>query len=144
MFGPGGFVWLLPFSIETFATARTDLQTYILQPQTLTTKDGVVITAKMGCVWQLEDVEMFLLQIADDEQAMYTQCYCALAEMIQEATIEEILTEKWRDKLWNRVKSRAKRYGVKMVQFELVEFAVTNHTIRLYNETKRDEVYFGA
>lgn len=132
--GAGGFYFILPFNIEEMHPARTDIQTYIMQPQTLMCKDQVMVTVKMACVWQLENVEYFLLKLADDEQAMYTQCYCALAELVRESNSIELLTEDWNKKLWARVRDRAKKYGVKMLEFELIEFSKTDVSMRLYNE----------
>jgi SPFH domain/Band 7 family protein len=133
--GPGGFGFLIPIW-EKIAVARTDIHTNIMQPQSLITKDEIRITLKMACVWELSNVEMFLLRIADDEKVMLTQCYCAISEFVRLSEWKELLTKEWHQKLWNRVKLRAERYGVKMLEFELIELTKMDYAIRVFQETE--------
>lgn len=129
-----GFVWLLPFYIDRNHKARKDINSNIFTAQSLLTNDSVAVTLKMACVWRLKDAKKFLLEIADDEQTMYAQAMCTLAEMVRASTFNQLLTKDWHKKLCDRVEKRCANFGIEMMEFEVIELVKVDLTLRLYNE----------
>lgn len=131
--GPG-LVWLLPFHFDRNHQARMDINSNIFAAQSMMSFDGQAVTAKMGCVWRLVDAKKFLLEIADDEDVMYTQTMCTLAEIVRKSQYDQLLTKEWHKKLDEQVKKRAGNFGIEIIEFEVIELVKVDFTLRLYNE----------
>lgn len=128
-----GVVWLIP-AIDQNHKARKDIKSHILHAQAMLTEDGTPITIRMGCIWRLVDVRKFLLEIQDDDDTLYTQAMCTLAELIRKAKYDELLTKEWHTKLYTTIKRRLAGYGIEVIEFEIIELVKTRLAIRLYND----------
>lgn len=100
-------------------------QTLSLPPQTLTTKDGVPVVATGVVVFTIEDVERYLVENWDSDEAIAEVAGAALRKAIISKTFEEI--QAGRADIDNAISREVTKlvdpFGVKVEYARLVSFA---------------------
>jgi regulator of protease activity HflC (stomatin/prohibitin superfamily) len=117
-----GFHWRWPFNIEECYYAPVNMMTRIVGPQSLTTKDGVSLIISVVITEQIEDVKKFLVT-ANHGRSIVEDCtYGAVATVVHDKTWRELEEMDLARTLEITVRRQAKKYGVDIVQLQLVDF----------------------
>ena len=111
-----------PFRVEECLSTNVVPETMLVDPQSLTTKDGVSLVISTVVTFAIDDVKVFLLEIEGAGQVIEDATYGIVAHMIMERTWAELAEIDLANELSKTVRRAAKRYGVQIVQVQIADF----------------------
>lgn len=138
MAGPG-FHWRLPFDMESTYYASVNMMTRIVGPQSLTTKDDVSLIVSVVITEQIEDVKKYLLLCTHGRSIVEDSTYGAVATFIHERTWPELQGTDIAHALEIIVRRQAKKYGVDIIQLQLVDFTKSKSLRLMQSHTEGSE-----
>lgn len=137
--GPG-LRWHWPFGIERISVDNVVPRTIRLDPQSVTTRDNVQAVVSAVITYQVEDIKTFILEVESARHAMEDVGYGSVARYMMAHTFDEargLDTPEDRRKaldveneLTKTARRRAARYGVRVIDVQLVDFT-RSRSIRL-------------
>lgn len=117
-----GWNWKYPFDVEECFYAHVNMITRIVGPQSLTTKDDISLIVSVVITEKIEDIKKFLLDCTNGHSIIEDATYGAVATIIHNSTWEELVTSDIARQLEITVRRQAKKYGVEIIQLQLVDF----------------------
>ncbi len=125
-----GWNWKWPL-VETTMLVSAALESEVLREQTLTTSDGVQITVRPAIAYRVVDPKKYILDCGETVGLINDVGGCVVAEVLPKYTAQQVLhSDDFDGQLLRKVKSRAKRWGIEVDSFGLVE-RVKTRTYRL-------------
>lgn len=125
-----GLNWIWPFSIEEVHTTNTVIETMIIGPQSLITKDGKEIIVTTMATFRVIDAKVFLLEIEGANRVIEDSAFGEVAAWVTEQSYEELLKADITARLTTRLRKRARAYGVEIIRVQLVDLT-KSRSIRL-------------
>lgn len=120
-----GWHWRLPFNLETTYYTNVNMLTRIVGPQSLTTKDGRSLIISVVITEQVEDAKKFLISTTHGRSIIEDSTYGAVATVIHDKTWQELQDMDLARTLEITVRRQAKKYGVDIIQLQLVDFTLS-------------------
>lgn len=132
-----GLNWKWPV-LEVAMQVTSARESAVLREQTLTTKDGAQVTLRAVITYWIVDPKKYILE-CDSGQSVVNDVGCGvIADVIPELTADEILLgERVTEVLFRKVRARAKKWGVDVDYFGLVD-RVKTRTYRFITVTNSD------
>ena len=129
--GPGPH-WKIPFVdiVDLYGTAMTTLT---LPAQSITTKDGKSVVIKAVIKYEVLDVEVFGVKVADAKDALSDMTCGIIYGIVSNLTYAEACAADLPSLVSTPAKREAKRWGVRIDQVTITDFAKMM-SIRLFNE----------
>lgn len=118
---PPGFHWKIPF-VEQFMLEHTSITTLRLQPQTLTTADGVSVVCQATVKYQITDVEKYLTQIWDQVDALADVAMGAIKKVVCAANYDTSAAEAQEGKILELVRKQVNQFGFKIFTVTFTDF----------------------
>lgn len=118
--GPG-WHFVAPFKIERLITTHTNRSTTRLDPQSLTTADGVAVVISAVVTWRVTSARKVLLECDGHQQVMLDSSTGVLAEFVTGVTWADLVTEEFRRTITSAVAQKAKKWGIKVIQVQLCD-----------------------
>jgi regulator of protease activity HflC (stomatin/prohibitin superfamily) len=116
-----GLNWKIPV-LEQALTDMAALSSTVLREQSLTTSDGVQVTLRGVITYRVIDAKRWILDCDSAQSVMNDVGCCVIAELVPGMSSEEILSgETAMRELTKKVRVRAKRWGVEVDSFGLVD-----------------------
>ncbi len=128
-----GWHWIFPLGIDEVLTETVVLNTTHCGAQSLTTKDGVSVVVNAMVIYEIADIETYLLKV-EGRGGFMTDCvYAGVSEHVINTDFADLLGDKSYRALRALVRRSAKRYGVEV---EAVKFAdvVKARSLRLWQQ----------
>jgi regulator of protease activity HflC (stomatin/prohibitin superfamily) len=138
MVGPG-FHWRLPFNIDNTYYASNNMMTRIVGPQSLTTKDDVSLIVSVVITERVEDVKKFIMECTHGRSIIEDSTYGAVATIIHDRTWNELREIDLARQLEITVRRQAKKYGVDIIQLQLVDFTKSKSLRLMQSHTEGSE-----
>lgn len=108
-----GIHWKIPL-IEEFRLEHTSITTLRLQPQTLTTADGISVVVAAIIKYQITDVEKYLTQVWDQVDVLADVAMGAIRKIVCGANYDSMLAEAQEKEVLLTVRDEVNRYGFKV------------------------------
>jgi membrane protease subunit HflK len=116
-----GWNWKWPV-FETAMTEIAALGSMTLREQTLTTRDGKQITLRGVLTWKVSDPKKYILGCDNAQSVVNDVGCCVIAELVPSCDSAEVLSgEGFSDRLERRMRARARRWGITVDSFGLVD-----------------------
>jgi len=129
-----GLRWLIPFGIETCKYETVVRQTSYLDPQSLTSMDGKLVTISAILVYRISDIQKFLCEIDDGETDVQNMCYGIISECVEDTVWDEIRNKKFNITVQDKCRRVCKLYcGVTLIAVKYSDKA-TARNFRLWND----------
>ncbi len=119
--GPG-LHWLRPLADKVIKFSIV-LESNTYAPQVFQSKDGTSYLCQFHCMFEVEDVVVHMLDVESTDSAMVDAIAGTLRKIISTMTDEELRTENLEQKLTERSRGRAKRFGVRVERVYISELA---------------------
>jgi regulator of protease activity HflC (stomatin/prohibitin superfamily) len=110
---PPGFHWKIPF-VEEFLLEHTSITTLRLQPQTLTTADGVSVVVQATVKYQITDVEKYLTQVWDQVDVLADVSMGAIRRVVCGAAYDPATAEAQEKEIIALVRKQVNEFGFKI------------------------------
>lgn len=117
-----GFCWIWPLMIEEVITTSVVVETMIVGPQSLKTKDGQLVVISTVITFEITDPKIFLLEIQGASRVIEDSTYGVVSEWVSLHTWEELLDPDLGGKLSRAVRALAKKYGVNIIRVQIADF----------------------
>lgn len=127
-----GLHWIRPFHIDRILCDSTVTNTARLNPQSLTTKDGVSVVVGALITSHVVDIKKLLLEVEDKDQAMIDMSFGVIADLVTRHTWDEIHTETFVRKMTRAVKRKGFRFGIEVEQVQFADLSRCR-SIRLWS-----------
>lgn len=125
-----GLNWKWPI-VERATVTSAALDSTELRAQTLTTEDGYQVTFRGIMTYQVSDARKYILGVEDAASVVNDVGACVVAEVAPMFTLAEIMEgSEFQKELLRRMRLRAKRWGVRVDSFGLVD-RVKTRTYRI-------------
>lgn len=124
-----GLNWKWPV-IEQVLVETSTLDSTVLREQTLTTKDGKQVTIRACIAYRVVNPRKYILDCDSAASVINDVGCCVVAELIPEVDLEHVLTGSIEYDLLQAMRSRARKWGVKVESVGLVD-RVQTRTYRL-------------
>lgn len=113
-----GLHLVAPFGIHThvLTTVVTDME--VLDPQPLTTKDGIAITLQAALTYRVKDVRKLLLETEDRERALHDTATGLIASEVAQADWDDVRSPEFVDRVYRTVRTRGFRYGIELMEIQ--------------------------
>jgi len=108
-----GFHLKIPF-VEEVNTHNTCVTTLRLEPQTLTTLDGVAVVVAAIVKYQIEDIKPYLTEIWDQHDVLGDVSMGAIRTNISQTAYNELVSNPPEDKVATAVRRECNRYGFRI------------------------------
>lgn len=124
-----GFNWKIPL-IETAMSEVSARDSTVLREQSLTTLDGVQVTVKGVICYRVINARTYILGCANAVSVLNDVGCCAVSEVVPTLPASVVLrgigvdgepTDVFETQLLNKVRERAKKWGVKIESIGLVD-----------------------
>lgn len=115
-----GLHFKLPI-VEALLTVESVQTTMLIQPQTLTTKDGVTIMTSGALQYEITDAKIFLLDVYEARDAVRDTVLMEVKKTIQSTTWDELGYPIIDNKLTLKIRRRLKDYGVHVKRFGFID-----------------------
>lgn len=125
-----GFHWMFPFNIESIRYTDINMYTRVIGPQSLTTRDDVGLIVTVVITAQVEDVKKFVIDCVHGHAVIEDATYGAVATLLHSMTWPQIMENDVARQLEIIVRRQAKKYGVNIIQLQLVDLTKSK-SIRL-------------
>lgn len=120
-----GFHWVWPFNVEELFYANTNMLTRVVGPQSLTTRDDTSVVISVVITEKIEDVKKFLIDVTNGHSVIEDATFGAVATLIHNLTWDELRAGDIAHQLEISVRRQARKYGVDIIQLQLVDFTKT-------------------
>lgn len=117
-----GWNWRWPFDVEECFYSNINMMTRVVGPQSLTTKDDKSLIVSVVITEKVEDVKKFLIECTHGHSIIEDATYGAVATLIHNSTWDELMGIDLAHQLEITVRRQAKKYGVDIIQLQLVDF----------------------
>ncbi len=108
--------------IETAMTATAAIETTVLREQSLTSADGVQVTVRGVITYRVVDPRKYILDCGTVTGVVNDSGCCVIAELLPQLNAAEILRgEAFTRDLSRKVRSRAKKWGIDVESFGLID-----------------------
>jgi regulator of protease activity HflC (stomatin/prohibitin superfamily) len=128
-----GFHWVVPFMDDTTTVAVvTESMTYT--PQVFVSSQGTAYLCQFHALYHVDDLVVYQLDVQGTEDVMVDAIAGTLRKIIAGMTDAELTTENLEQRLTERARARAKRFGIYMERVyvsELVPMGFRQGVIRL-------------
>lgn len=128
-----GFHWRIPIVDEPM-TNHVVVTTLSLPPQSLYTKDKQNIVVKGVIKYRIADVQTFLLEVYDAQDALSDMTQSIIKNVIMDKTLEECIDAEIDNFLSKKARVEARKWGVEIQQVTLTDLAPIR-SFRLINDT---------
>lgn len=125
-----GFHWVIPLGIDRVLHDNIVPRTHRLEPQSLMTSDGKVITVTGVITARIANIQKALLEVEGVDHALVDCCTAAIAERVTSSTWEELTTEGFREKLMKECRKQGWKYGLEIERAQLADIC-PSRSIRL-------------
>ena len=127
-----GLHWKWPFVdfVDVYGMATTTLT---LPVQSVTTKDGMEVVVKGQVKYQVEDLEIYGVQVVDARDALSDTTCGIIFGIVHGMTWEEACSADLNAQISIPCRREGKKWGVKVHQVTLTDFSKMR-SIRLFNE----------
>lgn len=141
--GPGGAHWIIPFDVDEVYGVPMFLQTMVIGPQSLQTKDGIEVVVRTLVSFTVEDSKKYLITIQGGEQAIQDTAYGIVAKYIRAHTWEDLKDPETERRLLKDMRARAKKYGVEVQDTQLTDLTKAK-TFRIFGQDVLHSVHLGS
>lgn len=128
-----GFHWRIPFVDEPM-TQHVVVTTLNLSPQSLYTTDKQNIVVKGVIKYRISDVQTFLLEVYDAQDAISDMTQSIIKNIVMSKTMDECIDPEIDNTLTKKARVEAKKWGVEIQQVTLTDLAPIR-SFRLINDT---------
>lgn len=113
-----GWNWKWPV-LETASQVDARAYSYMLDPQSLITKDGKEMVLRLMVKARVKDAQTYYLSVSDGLNNLQDVAAGELGAAVLDAEAEDVLTGKVLERVTKRVRAQGKRWGmvVESVQF---------------------------
>jgi regulator of protease activity HflC (stomatin/prohibitin superfamily) len=135
-----GLNWKIPL-IEHILVECAALDTTILREQSLTTRDGVSVTVRGELVYKINDARKYILDCGNGASVVNDLGCVCIAQLVCEREAESVLQDAdgtFAGLLERRVRARAKRWGLHVDSFVLIDCVKTRTYRIITNSTHGD------
>jgi regulator of protease activity HflC (stomatin/prohibitin superfamily) len=129
-----GWYFVAPFKVDEVLTTVVTPSTTNLPAQTVTTADDVQVSVAAIVTWEVSNVRKLLLESAEHQEAMLDTSLGLVARSVMAVTWRDLGTEEFRRTLRRDVKTKAKRWGIRVLDVQLTDIARTR-TFRLLSSS---------
>lgn len=120
-----GWNWKWPLVEEALAETSA-LDSAVLREQTLTTRDGKQVTLRGVLTYRVVDARKYILGVDGPESVINDVGAAVISEVVPLCTLQEVLEqEEFNEKLFQQVKKRARKWGVAVDSFGLIDRVAT-------------------
>ena len=126
-----GFHWHWPLGVDQVLTDNVVPTTDSLDPQSLTTKDGLSIVLSGIVTWQIDDIEKVLLQVEDADGVLTDTACGVIARAVAQSTWQQITDPTFPDRLTRRVQTLAAKYGIGVLRVQISDLS-RSRSLRLW------------
>jgi regulator of protease activity HflC (stomatin/prohibitin superfamily) len=120
--------------VDEFMTNHVVVTTLSLSPQSLYTKDKQNIVVKGVIKYRIADVQTFLLEVYDAQDAISDMTQSIIKNVIMDKTMDECIDPEIDNTLAKKARVEAKKWGVEIQQVTLTDLAPIK-SFRLINDT---------
>jgi len=120
--------------VDEFMTNHVVVTTLSLPPQSLYTKDKQNIVVKGVIKYRIADVQTFLLEVYDAQDAISDMTQSIIKNVIMDKTMDECIDPEIDNTLAKKARVEAKKWGVEIQQVTLTDLAPIK-SFRLINDT---------
>lgn len=120
LLGPG-FHWVWPFGIEKVLSDNVVPTTKNLEPQSLTTRDGVGIVVSAAITWKIKNIRKMLLEVENPDEALQDSTYGAIGQIVESSTWAEICQPEFSENLAKAIRRKAFRWGIEVDEVYIVD-----------------------
>ena len=128
-----GIHWRIPFVDEPM-TQHVVVTTLSLSPQSLYTLDKQNIVVKGVIKYRIADVQTFLLEVYDAQDAISDMTQSIIKSIIMSKTLDECIDPEIDNTLTKKARVEARKWGVEIQQVTLTDLAPIR-SFRLINDT---------
>lgn len=119
--GPG-LHWLRPISDSVLKTSVV-LESSTYAPQVFLSKGGIAYLCQFHATYTVEDILVHMVDVYDTDSVMVDAIAGTLRKIIARMTDEDLLTENLEQKLTERSRSRASKFGLRIERVYISELA---------------------
>lgn len=119
-----GFHWKIPF-IDALIVDNVVPTTAAFPEHVFETADGYAMIGRAMALWSIKDIITFMLDVEDGNDVLVDSCSGTVRQVIQGLTLGEARGEKLEQLLTTECNKRARRWGVKIHQIYIPQFAET-------------------
>lgn len=128
-----GFHWRIPF-VDEPVEQHVVVTTLSLPPQSLYTKDKQNIVVKGVIKYKISDIETFMLEVYDAQDAISDMTQSIIKNIIMNKTLDECIDSEIDNTLTKKARVEAKKWGVDIQQVTLTDLAPIR-SFRIINDT---------
>ena len=128
-----GFHWRIPF-VDEPVEQHVVVTTLSLPPQSLYTKDKQNIVVKGVIKYKISDIETFMLEVYDAQDAISDMTQSNIKNIIMNKTLDECIDSEIDNTLTKKARVEAKKWGVDIQQVTLTDLAPIR-SFRIINDT---------
>lgn len=125
-----GVNWVLPFTIDELIHCNIVVETMLVGPQSLVTKDARSVVISTVVTFKVEDPKVFLLEIEGANRVIEDSTFGEVSDWVTERTWQELVESDVANKLSIKLRRRAKAYGVDVQRVQVVDLT-PSRSIRL-------------
>ena len=129
-----GLRWKIPFGVDDVLKDNVVPATRNLQPQKLTTSDGVTVVVGAALRWSIRDIVKVKLHVEDSDSVLDDSTYGEIAGFVRESTWDQINEVDWVQQVFAAVRKRAFRFGIEVEELWITDLARTR-VLCLVNDT---------
>ncbi len=133
---PGGLHWVIPFDVDRPHIIPKYLQTMIVGPQSLATKDNVEIVVSTLVTFQVTNDVTYFISINGGEQAISDIAHGIVAKYVMEHTWTQLRDGEMERILVTRMRARGVQYGVRIATTQIVDLT-RSRSYRIINGASR-------
>lgn len=128
-----GLHFKIPF-LDEVISQHVVVTTLSLAPQSLYTKDKQNIVVKGLVKYRISDVQTFLLEVYDAQDAISDMTQSIIKNIVMDKTLEECVDIEIDNTLTKKARVEAKKWGVEIQQVTLTDLAPIR-SFRIINDT---------
>ena len=125
-----GFRWMWPFRIEEVLVASVALETIRLDPQSLTSKDGVSVVIAVVVTYSVSDVHAYLIRVWNAQNVIEDSALGIVARVVESSTWEQLVKPDFSEDLARQTRRAARKWGVDVSNVQVVDLT-RSRSIRL-------------
>ena len=118
---PPGRNWIWPLAIEELLSTDMVIETMLVGPQSLITRDGKKIVISTVVTFRVDDAKVFLLEIEGTNRVIEDSTFGEVSDWVTARTWDELVASEVANELTKKLRRRAKTYGVDIIRVQLVD-----------------------
>jgi regulator of protease activity HflC (stomatin/prohibitin superfamily) len=132
-----GLCWLIPFYVETVYTTTVVPDVEKLDAQTLTTKDGRIVTVRAVVTYEVIDPVAALTKVSSVRRSLEDACTGEIGKLVSEVDADDLTESRFWGRLTRACQGRTKEWGVGIVRVQLSDVAICKN-LRIWTEGKKE------